>query len=51
MVWSGAIWGGGGGGGGGGAPKYVITSLKINKFRENPQKNLIAIFLSQINLD
>ena len=31
---------------------YVITNLKINNFKEkNQQENLIAIFLSQINLD
>ena len=43
MVWSGAIWG---------VPKYVITDLKINNFKEkNQQENLIAIDLSPINLD
>ena len=36
----------------GGVPKYVITNLKINNFKEkNQQENLIAIFLSHINLD
>ena len=31
---------------------YVITNLKINNFKEkNQQENVIAIFLSQINLD
>ena len=36
----------------GGVSKYVITNLKINNFKEkNPQENLIAIFLSQVNLD
>ena len=35
-----------------GVTKYVITNLKINNFKgKNPQENLIAIFLSQINLD
>ena len=35
----------------GGVPKYVITNLKINNFKEKKQKeNLIAIFLSQYNL-
>ena len=43
MVCAGSIWG---------VPKYVITNLKINSFKEkNQQENLIAIFLSQINLD
>ena len=33
-------------------PKYVIISLKINNFKgKNQQENLIAIFLSPINLD
>ena len=42
MVWSGAIWG---------VPKYVTTNLKINNFKEkNQQENLVAKFLSQINL-
>ena len=36
----------------GGIPKYVITNLKINNFKEkNEQENLIAVFLSQNNLD
>ena len=36
----------------GGVPKYVITNLKINNLKgKNQQENLIAIFLSQINLD
>ena len=36
----------------GGVPKYVITSIKINNFKgKNPQENLIATFLSLINLD
>ena len=36
----------------GGVPKYVISNLKINNFKEKyPQENLIAIFLSQINVD
>ena len=40
---NGAIWG---------VPKYVNTNLKINNLKEkNQQENLIAIFLSQINLD
>ena len=31
---------------------YVITNLKINNFKgKNPQEDLFAIFLSQINLD
>ena len=36
-----------------GLPKYVITNLKINNFKEKrkPTKNEIAIFLSNINLD
>ena len=35
-----------------GVPKYVITNLKINTFKEkNQQENLIAIFLSPSNLD
>ena len=39
---NGAIWG---------DQKYVITDLKINNFKgRNQQENLIAIFLSQINL-
>ena len=43
MVWSGAIWG---------VPKYVVTNIKINNFKENnQQENLIAIFLSQTNPD
>ena len=33
-------------------PKYVITNLKFNNFKgKNQQENLIAIFLSQSNLD
>ena len=33
-------------------PKYVIGKLKINNFKEkHPQESLIAIFLSQINVD
>ena len=40
---NGVIWG---------VPKYVITNLKINNFKgKNQQENLIAILLSQINLD
>ena len=36
----------------GGVPKYVITNLKINNFKEkNQQEILIAIFLPLINLD
>ena len=36
----------------GGIPKYVITNLKINNFKEkSEQENLIAVFLSQNNLD
>ena len=43
MVRSGAIWG---------VPKYLFTNLKINNFKgKNQQENLIAIFLSLINLD
>ena len=34
------------------APKYVITHLKINNFKEKIKKeNLIALFLSQTNPD
>ena len=34
-----------------GTPKSVITNLKLNNFKEkNQQENLIAIFVSQINL-
>ena len=33
-------------------PKYDMTNLKINNFKEkNQPDNLIAIFLAQINLD
>ena len=36
----------------GGVPKYVITNLNFNNFKgKNQQENLIAIFLSQTNLD
>ena len=35
-----------------GRPKYVITNLKSSTLMEkHQQENLIAIFLSQINLD
>ena len=40
---TGAIWG---------VPKYVITNLKINKFkRKKSTRKLYAIFLSQINIE
>ena len=35
-----------------GVPKYAITNLKINNLKgKNQQENLIAIYLSQINID
>ena len=35
-----------------GVQKYVITNLQTNNFkRKNQQENLMAIFLSPVNLD
>ena len=42
MARSGAMWG---------VPEYAITKLKIQQRTKSQPKNLIAIFLSQLNLD
>ena len=36
-----------------GVPKYVITNQKIKNFKDNKQQqqNLLAIFVSQMNLN